>query len=838
MTTGPRPEHRRGAYTRLARTWPARTRLARTWLAAFLGVALITALGVHPPPPAAAETDATPPRLAGPDRVATAAGVALQAFPEAGVTRTALLARADAFPDALAAAGLAGAVGGPVLLSRSDRVSPAAASTLEHLGIEQVLLLGGDAALSPAVEAELAERYEVTRLAGPDRYATAARIAEAVAAEAHDRRGAAPDTVVVVRGDSFADALTAGSPAFAQAWPILLTQRDALAPEAAAFIDERRPRRALVLGGSGAVGSAVVADLQGRGVSVERIAGPTRTATATAMADHLAQSGWQTSATVLARGDDFADALAAGPLAGGMAAPILLAQSPALLGPDAARWLADRCPDVRRIVAVGGAAAISEETLDGAHHARLDCVPLRHPLQITYRVEVEPGLDGSGFVEGLAATLGDPRGWALDGAIAFAATDAPADLTIRLASPQAIAAAHPRCRPGRSCRVDDLLLVDADRWRAPPARWGDRGLDYRHYVVNHLVGRWLGLGEVGCADGIAPVMADQTADSPCGPGPWPTPAERDRTRQRHAPSVTIAFGGDVHGEGRVANHLRAGGNPLGPVAPLLRAADLAVVNLETAVGVTGQPQAGKTYTFRAPPELMPALREAGVDVVSLANNHALDYGHSALFETIDRARSEGLHPIGAGADATAAYAPALLRAGRRTVAVVGVSRVLPAGWAAGPGRAGIASAYDVVAAERAVRAAAQQADLVVVAIHWGIELAECPDGHQLDLARRLTAAGADVVAGHHPHILQGIQRHGRALVHYSLGNFVWYHSRAPSRYTGVWTVELDGRGAVADRFDPADIDELGRPVPVSGPLAERIHADVARRSPGGGACRF
>jgi poly-gamma-glutamate synthesis protein (capsule biosynthesis protein) len=77
-------------------------------------------------------------------------------------------------------------------------------------------------------------------------------------------------------------------------------------------------------------------------------------------------------------------------------------------------------------------------------------------------------------------------------------------------------------------------------------------------------------------------------------------------------------------------------------------------------------------------------------------------------------------------------------------------------------------------------------------IHWGIELDECPDSHQLDLARRLTAAGASVVAGHHPHILQGIQRQGDALVHDSLGNFVWYHSNAPSRFTGVWTVELDG----------------------------------------------
>jgi poly-gamma-glutamate synthesis protein (capsule biosynthesis protein) len=304
------------------------------------------------------------------------------------------------------------------------------------------------------------------------------------------------------------------------------------------------------------------------------------------------------------------------------------------------------------------------------------------------------------------------------------------------------------------------------------------------------------------------------------------------------PPVTIAFAGDVHGERMVGEQLRAGQNPLEAIAPVLEAADLAILNLETAVGTSGSPEPGKTFTFRAPPELLPALRAASVDVVSLANNHALDYGQAALAETIVRSREAGLAPVGAGADEAAARAPALLRVNRRDVAVVGLSRVLPAGWAAGPGRAGIASAHDVAAAQAQVRAAEAQADIVVVLIHWGVELAECPDGTQLDLARRLTAAGADVVAGHHPHILQGVQRLGPALVHHSLGNFVWYHNRAPSRFTGVWTVELDGRGALSDRFTPAEIDGRGRPVPAGGALGAQILADVAARSPGGGRCRF
>jgi poly-gamma-glutamate synthesis protein (capsule biosynthesis protein) len=87
-------------------------------------------------------------------------------------------------------------------------------------------------------------------------------------------------------------------------------------------------------------------------------------------------------------------------------------------------------------------------------------------------------------------------------------------------------------------------------------------------------------------------------------------------------------------------------------------------------------------------------------------------------------------------------------------------------------------------------------------------------------------------------VLQGIQRIGSSVVHHSLGNFVWYHNREPSRFTGVWTVEVDGRGAIGDGFAPAAIDAVGRPVPVGGDLAARIRGDVAARSPGGGRCRF
>jgi poly-gamma-glutamate synthesis protein (capsule biosynthesis protein) len=811
---------------------------ARRRLVVLMVLAMAAALIVAPASGAVAETDATPARLSGGERTGTAATVARSAFPEPPASGTALLARADDFPDALAAGGLAGALDVPILLTGSDRLPSSTAAALDDLEIERVVILGGPGAVSAAVEAEVGRNREVERLAGRDRYATAARIAEAAIAAAEEG-GTAPDTVIVVRGDAFADALAGGAPAFAEGWPILLTQTAALAPAAAEVLDQLRPRRALVLGGEAAVGPRVVADLEARGIAVTRLAGSTRTATATALADHLAASGWPVGTALLARADDFADALAAAPLAGRERAPILLAQAPQLLGPDAARWLAGRCPGVDRLVAVGGGGALSEPTLDQAHHARLDCVPLTSPVELTYRVIGRDVEATSGLAAKAEGVLGDRAGWAVDGALRFRRVDGAADFTLRLARSEEVAAAHAACRAGRSCRVGDDLWLDETQWGSPPPAWSGRGPDYRTYLVNHLVGAWLGVPPGRCAGGVAPVRADQTSQlGSCEPGPRPSAAERDLARRRHAPPVTIAFGGDVHGEGSVRSHLLAGGNPLSEVAPLLRAADLAVVNLETAVGTSGRPEPGKTYTFQAPPVLLDALRAAGVDAVSLANNHALDYGTAALDETLRLSRRAGLAPVGAGGDAAAAYAPARFRANRREVAIVGLSRVLPPGWAAGPGRAGLASAYDIAAAEQAVRAAAAEADVVVVMIHWGVELAECPEGHQLDLARRLTAAGADVVAGHHPHVLQGIQRIGSSVVHHSLGNFVWYHNREPSRFTGVWTVEVDGRGAIGDRFAPAAIDAVGRPVPVGGDLAARIRGDVAARSPGGGRCRF
>ncbi|MGI9016775.1 MAG: CapA family protein, partial [Euzebya sp.] len=279
--------------------------------------------------------------------------------------------------------------------------------------------------------------------------------------------------------------------------------------------------------------------------------------------------------------------------------------------------------------------------------------------------------------------------------------------------------------------------------------------------------------------------------------------------------ITVAFAGDVHGEPPIEDALTQGDNPLAAVSSILSAADIAVINLETPISTLGTP-AEKTFAFRADPALATALSQAGVDVVNMANNHGLDYGHAAAEQTRSLVAAAGMQAVGYGTDADSAYSPALFDVGGRTVAVVGLTRVLPTiDWAATGSRPGMASAYDLQAAVTAVRQAAAVADHVVVTIHWGRERYTCPDGDQLALASALAAAGADVIAGHHSHVLQGVQQIDDTLVAYSLGNFVFYARTPATRQTGVFTVTLDEDGVTDHTWVPAQIDGRGQPHPVA-----------------------
>jgi poly-gamma-glutamate capsule biosynthesis protein CapA/YwtB (metallophosphatase superfamily) len=286
--------------------------------------------------------------------------------------------------------------------------------------------------------------------------------------------------------------------------------------------------------------------------------------------------------------------------------------------------------------------------------------------------------------------------------------------------------------------------------------------------------------------------------------------------------VVLAFGGDVHFEGPLERRLSDDArHALAPIAPVLSSADVAVVNLETAVTNEGTP-ASKDFTFRAPATAFAALRGAGVDVASMANNHGLDYGLVGLRDSLAAAKRYRFPVVGIGLDDTQAYRPFRRTVNGQRIAIIGATQVLDdeliSAWTAGPDTPGLASAKDVPRLVRAVRAARATSDTVVVFLHWGVELQHCPSADQRALAKQLVAAGADVVVGGHAHRVQGAGRMGRALVGYGLGNFVWYGTSELSTQTGVLLVTTESRRVLGYRWVPARIVD-GVPHPLTG--AER-----------------
>jgi poly-gamma-glutamate capsule biosynthesis protein CapA/YwtB (metallophosphatase superfamily) len=284
--------------------------------------------------------------------------------------------------------------------------------------------------------------------------------------------------------------------------------------------------------------------------------------------------------------------------------------------------------------------------------------------------------------------------------------------------------------------------------------------------------------------------------------------------------VVLAFGGDVHFEGPLERRLAGDArHALAPIAPVLASADVAVVNLETAVTNGGTPTS-KEFTFRAPATAFAALRGAGVDVASMANNHGLDYGLAGLRDSLAAARRYRFPVVGIGLDDTQAYRPFRRTVNGQRIAIIGATQVLDdeliSAWTAGPGKPGLASAKDVPRLVRAVRAARATSDTVVVFVHWGVELEQCPSPDQRALAKQLVAAGADVVVGGHAHRVQGAGRLGRALVGYGLGNFVWYGTSELSTQTGVLLVTVEARHVLGYRWVPARIVD-GVPHPLTGP---------------------
>ncbi|MFD6951895.1 poly-gamma-glutamate biosynthesis protein [Nocardiopsis sp. TSRI0078] len=312
------------------------------------------------------------------------------------------------------------------------------------------------------------------------------------------------------------------------------------------------------------------------------------------------------------------------------------------------------------------------------------------------------------------------------------------------------------------------------------------------------------------------VASSDGSTAPTSPSTEPEPAGEP---------FTIAFGGDVMFDGVIEPRLADPQTALGPISEQLSAADLAMVNLETAITEGGTPAPGKQYVFRAPTSALEALDAAGVDVATIANNHGMDYGVDGLTDTLESAEASPVQLVGAGRDIEEAYSPHVAEVNGQSVAMFGATDVLDdhlmSAWTVGEGKPGMASTKGEMKQRMltAVSEAAAEHDNVVVFLHWGLERAHCPLPHAPTLAEELVEAGASAVVGGHAHVLSPGGFMGDSYVHYGLSNFVFYNFDGPTAETGVLTLTFDQGSVTQADWTPAQI-QGGVPVPYEGAAAD------------------
>ena len=296
-------------------------------------------------------------------------------------------------------------------------------------------------------------------------------------------------------------------------------------------------------------------------------------------------------------------------------------------------------------------------------------------------------------------------------------------------------------------------------------------------------------------------------------------------------TITIAAVGDLLfdlGPRRLIA-AQGGAAPLAKVASRLRAADLTIANLETPLSNRGAAVAGKPahLIFNGDPRGILSLTTAGVDLVSIANNHAMDHGRLALTDTLAALDKAGIGHAGAGMNTAAAWKPAIVTVKGRRIAYVAATENIPAHFLSSSTRGGVANGNDLTRLVAAVRAAHKQADIVIVSVHWGVEQSYTPTARQKHDARALIDAGADVVLSHHPHVMQGIDTYKGKLIAYSLGNFLFPYKTVEGRKSFILRFEYGRKGVANITAVPVYLGEWGRPVVQTGASARSILGRLA-----------
>lgn len=285
-----------------------------------------------------------------------------------------------------------------------------------------------------------------------------------------------------------------------------------------------------------------------------------------------------------------------------------------------------------------------------------------------------------------------------------------------------------------------------------------------------------------------------------------TPYEKTQAWQRTAledPVGVIIAVGDIMLDrgvrGRVMHAEKGGGDwsyPFRDIAPLIQSADIAFANMESVISDRGT-DSGKKYSFRVPPAVVPAVANAGFDVLSIANNHTFDYGSQALCDTATLLEAGGITPVGAGCTVEKAEQSFESEIANTKVAFLGYTEFYK-GATATPDRPGFAFFQTQHILDRTRELHGGGTDVVIVSLHWGTEYKPRSNSVQQDLGRALIDGGVDIVLGHHPHVDQEIERYGDGWIVYSLGNFVFDQSWSEDTMEGMLAKILVSNGRVLD----------------------------------------
>lgn len=223
----------------------------------------------------------------------------------------------------------------------------------------------------------------------------------------------------------------------------------------------------------------------------------------------------------------------------------------------------------------------------------------------------------------------------------------------------------------------------------------------------------------------------------------------------------------------------------------MNTADLTMVNEEFPFSTRGTQAPDKQFTFRINPSYVSVFKDMGVDVVSLANNHALDYGKDALLDSFTTLDEVGIPYVGAGETKERAEEAIFVESGGRTVGVLSASRVIPVvEWNIENEQPGLFCTYDSTRLVQRIKETKTQCDYVVVYVHWGLERKTYPEEYQRQLAKEYIDAGADLVVGNHAHVPQGIEYYKGVPIVYCLGNFIFNENMVDTYALKVlWDVE-------------------------------------------------